>query len=431
MNSKNPNQEGVRMKILIIGAGAQGGPCASILSRDPEVSKIILGDIDLDLANKVKEKIASPKIEVKKLNAGDLGEIESAAKGVDVIITLTLTAYNDNVMKAALKVGAHYVDTSFGEPSLMDICERDNILSQIIQGRPIGLDREFKDAGLTAIAGCGASPGVVNVLARCLADKLDKVEAIRIRIGRKEMIPSEDVVSAWQPTWSPFRALWGYAVEPTIFENGKYKKYPIYSGYEAYRYPEPVDVIPLVYHQHQEPITLPHFIGKGIQYCDFKYTIDRNAGTLIKNGFASFEPIDVKGVKVAPIDVLMKLVRKPVDTFLTENSESVRQPISVAGRVAVEVSGRRGEEFIDYKVVYPISLYATPEERLALFERFGASNIYVSLPAIVGAKMCLAGKAPRGVIAAECLDPGHFLKMMAGMGAPIKFQEVCTKNAVW
>ena len=418
------------MKVLVIGAGAQGGACASILSRDPEFSEIILGDLDLDLATKVKEKIASPKITVQKLNAGDVGEIKLAAKGVDVIITLTLTAFNDNVMKAALSVGAHYVDTSFGEPSLMDICERDNILSQIIQKRPIGLDREFKDAGLTAIAGCGASPGVVNVMARYLADKLDVIDAIRIRIGRKEVIPSNDVISAWQPTWSPFRALWGYAVEPTIFEDGKYKKYPIYSGYEEYRYPEPVDMIPLVYHQHQEPITLPYFIGKGILYCDFKYTIDRNVGTLIKTGFASSEPVEVRGGKVAPIDVLMKLVRKPVDSFLTETAEIAGQSLPIMGRAAVEVSGKCGDELVDYKVVYPISMYAVPEERLALFNKFGASNIYVSLPAIVGAKMCLLGKAPRGVIAAECLDPIRFLKIMSEMGGPIKFQEVCTKNVL-
>ncbi len=115
------------MKVLIVGAGAQGGPCASALTRDSDTSEIILCDIDFDLANKVKEKIGSEKITAVKVDAGNVGDIEKAAKGVDVIINLTLTAFNPNVMKAALKVGAHYVDTSFGEPSLMDIRARDNI----------------------------------------------------------------------------------------------------------------------------------------------------------------------------------------------------------------------------------------------------------------------------------------------------------------
>jgi len=418
------------MKILVIGAGAQGGPCTSILARDPDIGQIILGDIDTDLAQKVKAKVNSSKVSVQKVNAGDVDDIVQAAKGMDVIITLTLTAFNDNVMQAALKTGAHYVDTSFGEPSLMDICARENMLGQIIQQKPIGFDREFKAAGLTAIAGCGASPGVINVMARYLADKLDAVDAIRIRVGRRSTTPSQEVISAWQPTWSPFRALWGYAVEPTIFEDGRYKKYPIYSGYEDYRYPDPVGVIPLVYHQHQEPITLPHFIGKGIKYCDFKYTIDKNAGTLIKNGFASSDPVNVKGVQVAPIDVLLAMVPKPGDTFLAETAESAGQPLTVAGRAAVEVSGRCGEEKVEYKVVYPISMYADGAERRALFDRFGASNIYVSLPAVAGAKMCLRNEAPRGVIAAECLDPVQFLKTMREMGAGVQFQEFCTRHPV-
>jgi len=416
------------MKVLVVGAGAQGGPCASILSRDKTVSKIILGDIDLGLANKVKDRLRSDKMSAVKLDAGDLADLERAAKGVDVIINLTLTAFDINIMKTALKVGAHYVDTSFGEPSLMDIRARDNILGQIIEKKPLILDHGFKEAGLTALVGCGASPGITNILAKYVCDKLDRVDEIRIRLGRKSLAPSTEVVTAWEPTWSPFRALWGYAVEPTIFEDGQYKKYPIYSGYEEYYFPEPVGMIPLVYHQHQEPITLPHFIGKGLRYCDFKYTIDTRAGTLIKTGFASSDPVDVKGVRVAPIDVLMKIVRPPVDSFLGEDENTAKLPPKIVGRLGIEVKGGKGAEGIEYKLVLPLSLYETVEEKLDMYRRFGASNIYVALPAIVGAKMCVEGHAARGVIAAECLDPAKFLKMMAGMGAPVKFLEVCSKK---
>ncbi len=416
------------MKVLGVGAGAQGGPCASILSRDKTVSKIVLGDINLGLANKVKGKLRSDKISAVKLDAGDMADIERAARGVDVIINLTLTAFDVNIMKTALSVGAHYVDTSFGEPSLMDIRARDNILGQIIEKKPLILDHGFKEAGLTALVGCGASPGIANILAKYVCDKLDRVDEIRIRLGRKSLAPSTEVVAAWEPTWSPFRALWGYAVEPTLFEDGQYKRYPIFSGYEEYHFPEPVGMIPLVYHQHQEPITLPHFIGKGIRYCDFKYTVDTRAGTLIKTGLASSDPVEVKGVRVAPIDVLMKIVRPPVDSFLGEDENTVKLPPKIVGRLGIEVKGGKGTEDIECKLVLPLSLYETVEEKLDIYRRFGASNIYVSLPAVVGAKMCVEGHAARGVIAAECLDPVKFLKMMAGMGAPVKFLEVCSKK---
>ena len=415
-------------KVLIVGAGAQGGPCASILARDKDVSEIVLGDIDLDLANKVKDKIKSDKISVMKVHAGKLEDIERAAKGVDAIINLTLTVFDSNIMQAALRNGAHYIDTSFGEPSVLDIRARDNILAQIIEKRPLSLDNQFREAGLTALLGCGASPGVFNVLAKYVSDKLDSVDAIRIRFGRRSLISPTEVVKGWAPTWSPFRALWGYAVEPTVFEGGKYRKYPIYAKCEDYTFPDPVGTIQLVYHQHQEPISLPHFIGKGIKYCDFKYTVDRQAGTFIKAGFANPEPVDVKGVKVVPRDVLLKLVSHPVDAFFTEDENTARLPLKVAACGVLEVSGAKSGQNMQYKISFAPTLFATPEERLEIYRKFGATNIYVALPAIVGAKMCMEGNAKRGLICAECLEPMKFLKMMAKIGWPLKFNETCSKE---
>ncbi|MCK4353972.1 MAG: saccharopine dehydrogenase NADP-binding domain-containing protein [Dehalococcoidia bacterium] len=415
-------------KVLVIGAGAQGGPCASILTRNKEVVKIVLGDIDLDLANKVKNKIKSDKVTTVKLDAAKVEDIERAAKGVDVIINLTLTAFCSNIMRAALRSGAHYVDTSFGEPTLLDIRARDNILSQIIEKRPVELDREFKEAGLTGLVGCGGSPGVVNVLARYVCDKLNRVDEIHIKLGSRSLESSAEVVSAWEPTWSPFRALWGYAVEPTVFEGGEYRKYPIYAKCEDYTFPDPVGTIPLVYHQHQEPITLPHFIGKSIKYAGFKYPVDTLAGAFIKMGFASPKAIDVKGVRIVPRDVLLKLVAHPVDTFFAEDESTAKLPLESAGLCILEIKGVRSGEEVTYTVSWPFSLFSNSRERLEIYRRFGATTIGVALPAVVGAKMCVEGEAEKGVIAAECLDPIKFLKMMSGMGAAVKFHEVVSKE---
>jgi len=122
-------------KVLVVGAGGQGGPCASILARDKDVSEVILGDIDLDLANKVKNKINSDKITAIKLDAGKVEGIERAAKGVDVIINLTLLEFALNIMKAALNSGVPYVDSATGEP----------LWTQLTKGQPLELDKEFQE----------------------------------------------------------------------------------------------------------------------------------------------------------------------------------------------------------------------------------------------------------------------------------------------
>ena len=68
-------------KVLIVGAGVQGGPCASILARDENVSEIVIGDIDEELAQKARDKIGSDKIKAIKLDAGNADHVAEAAEG--------------------------------------------------------------------------------------------------------------------------------------------------------------------------------------------------------------------------------------------------------------------------------------------------------------------------------------------------------------
>jgi lysine 6-dehydrogenase len=431
MRSNGDDVTGFTMsKILLIGAGAQGGPCASILSRDKEISEVVLGDINFGLAKKVCEKIGSEKITAVKLDASKTDDVVEAAKGADAVINLTLTAFDLNIMEAALCSGAHYIDTSFGEPDLMDIRARDNILNQIIEKRPIVYDREYRAAGLTGLLGCGVSPGTTNVIARYICDKMERVEEIRIRYGGRALDESSEVVKAWTPTWSPFRALWGYSIEPMVFEGGCYNKFPIFSSPEVYKFPDPIGPVLLSYHQHQEPITLPHFIGKGVRYCDFKYPVDVLVGAFVKMGFGSPDPIEVNGVKVSPRDVLLKLVRPPVNSFLAEDESSIGKPLDRLTLIVVEVKGTMAGVATDYRVVCPNSFYRTSDERRSVYERLGTAITSVALPAVIGTKMCLNGDADRGVICAECLDPEKFFKIAGDMGSPVKIEETITRTHV-
>ncbi|MCK4353975.1 MAG: saccharopine dehydrogenase NADP-binding domain-containing protein [Dehalococcoidia bacterium] len=405
-------------KLLVVGAGAQGAPCASILARGRDVEKIVLADVDLDVANKVRDKIKSSKITTMKIDVEKIEDLDRGAKEVDVVINLTLPRLNANIMKAALRNGAHYVDTAFDEP----------IWPQIIEKQPLEFDNEFKKAGLTALIACGGSPGITNVLTRYICDKLDRVDEIMIRVGNKSLKESKEPVKGWEPDWCPEIALMGYSFEPPIFEDGAYKHYPPFSECEEYDFPAPTGSVLLCYQAHEEAVTLPHFIGKGVKYVGFKYPVDMLAGAFIKMGFANSEPIDVKGVKVVARDVILGLVHHPVDFFLAEDENSARLPPESANPCVIEVKGEKSGENVKYIISWPLSLFTSTEEKLAFYRRFGATNIGTALPAIVGAKMCVEGEAGKGIIAPECLEPTKFLKVMAKMGAPVKFSEVLSKE---
>jgi saccharopine dehydrogenase-like NADP-dependent oxidoreductase len=407
------------MRVLLVGAGGQGAPCASILAADPDVSAVTLGDIDLDLANRVKDRVGGDKISAVRLDAGDVDALQAAARGVDAVINLTVIRFNPNIMQAALDNGAHYVDTATDEP----------IWGQLLRGEPLYLDQEFKEAGLTALIGCGATPGITNVLARYACDKLDHVDEIRVRAGSKTpgVVTEENVVAGWDPGWSPEVALIDYSDPSPVFEDGEFVFCPPFSGVETYDFPEPVGPVVVAHHCHEEAPFMGRFIGQGLKYVDFKYPIDPIAGALVKMGFASYDPIDVKGVEVAPIDVVSAMAPPPVGGFFTESEEMIQLPPPSVRATVVEVKGAEAGEEVTYRL--SIVLPPPAEEELKIFRRLGTVHIYVALPAVIGAKMCIAG-VQKGVITPECLEPMAFLKAMADMGAPLTFTEERTREVV-
>ncbi len=405
------------MKVLVVGAGGQGAPCASMLSRDPEVSEIVLADIDLELAEKVARKIGSDKIATMRVDAGNLKDLLKVARGVDAIINLTLPRFNLNIMEAAFKSGAHYVDSALGKL----------IWRQLVEEKPLAFDDDFKDAGLTAVIGCGGTPGVTNVLIRYACDKLDSVDKIRCLRGRKPIKKSKEIVEAWDPGWCPDVAIDDYAEEPVVFEDGEYKLFPPFSGVEEYEFPDPVGPLLVSWHVHEEAVTLPRFIGKGIRYADFKYPVDVVAGAFVKLGFASYDPINVGGVRVAPRDVLLSLVRRPVNSFFTEDESTVVAPSGWVGLMVMEIEGKKAGDKVKITITQG-GTEAKADEKLKMFRRLGTTRVFVAAPAIVAAKMSIKGDAERGVIAPECLDPIKFLKMMADHGVPVKFQEIMSRN---
>ncbi len=376
-----------------------------------------MADIDLELAEKVARKIGSDKIATMRVDAGNLKDLLKVARGVDAIINLTLPRFNLNIMEAAFKSGAHYVDSALGKL----------IWRQLVEEKPLAFDDDFKDAGLTAVIGCGGTPGVTNVLIRYACDKLDSVDKIRCLRGRKPIKKSKEIVEAWDPGWCPDVAIDDYAEEPVVFEDGEYKLFPPFSGVEEYEFPDPVGPLLVSWHVHEEAVTLPRFIGKGIRYADFKYPVDVVAGAFVKLGFASYDPINVGGVRVAPRDVLLSLVRRPVNSFFTEDESTVVAPSGWVGLMVMEIEGKKAGDKVKITITQG-GTEAKADEKLKMFRRLGTTRVFVAAPAIVAAKMSIKGDAERGVIAPECLDPIKFLKMMADHGVPVKFQEIMSRN---
>lgn len=404
---------------LIIGSGAQGAACASILAKAEDTKEIILADINLVQAEKVVKHINLPGIRAEYVDASDIEGLKKATFGVDIILNFSLIKFNVNIMRAAADTGVHYIDTAFDNP----------IWDQIISDDPWKTSKEYSEKNLTGIIGCGGAPGLINVFARYICDTMDEIESIKLRVGHKDLV-EKDKISTWVPSWCPEIALTDYSDPPIVFTDGKYTTVPAFDGLEEYDFPPPVGKNLIAHHHHEEPVTLPRFIGKGIKHVEFKYAVDLNAASFVKMGFASYNKIDVNGVQVSPIDVLMKLVRQPSDAFFSETEETAQKDPTSAHPYLVEVVGKKNGRDLLHKIWYPHSLISNGEQKLEAFRKFGTTVIAVALPAVAGAKMILKGKTERGVLSPECLDPIEFLKEMADLGWPVHFEEEITMSSV-
>lgn len=404
------------MKVLLMGAGGQGGPCASILSRDQSVEKIVIGDINAEMASKVAEKIGSDKVEVRKVDASDIDDIAKAAEGMDVLIDLVTPKYYYNILQGALKAKTNYVNTAY------DKFMWDNKMEL---GKKPKLYDEYVAAGKTAILGCGMSSGYTNVIARLYIDKCDTVKSVKVRLAKKDTAIGKygDAITAWNPGWDPRQALLDFKLPSTVFRDKKYElKTEPFSEIEEWDFPEPIGKTPVSLHAHEEPYSIPlSFAGKGLEYCDFKYYVNMQIAPVVSLGLASEELIDVNGAKVKPLDVVLAMVPKPGDGFLTEDpSKFEYMDKTKFVSMMVEVIGTKDGKEVRYNVSIP----TMEVPRQQNYDTYGSAKIAVALPAVVGAKMLAKGNQIKGVVFPHDLDPNEFLEEMSSTGFVHRFIEV-------
>lgn len=393
------------MKISVIGAGVQGSAIAFFLAKNREVSKIVCSDISLERAKRLAQKLGSSKISAKGVDASNASDLAEVIDDADVVINAAVPRYNLRIMDAALKSGAHYVDLATDTPVIANI------------EKELKLDSKWKDAGLTAVINQGG-PFVMSILARYAADRLDKVDAIRLRFGWRPITKEKEVIPVWTAVWSPEVAITEWTANPMIFENGKFKEAQQFSGIEDYPFPDPVGPVTLCFIEYEPVFTLPRFIGKGISYVDCKISLEPKIAALHLMGLASDKPIEVKGVKVAPLDVLLAVTKPPVEAKdMIASGEA-----DFIGCYIAEVKGEKANEKITYTMYRK---YRMSE----IYKKLGATWAEVAVPATITATLLAKGEIKaKGVIPPEGLEPKPFLKKLAEAG--MTFQESISKEVM-
>src|SRR5277367_1427851 len=226
------------MRIFVLGAGATGSLLAELLLRQGHT--VWCGDRDPARAHRfLGEKSTIPVAEV---NARNMLGIVRAARGCQLIVNASASVFNLIVMRAALRLRAHYLDLS------------SHLTKNPFKAEQFAYAKKFEEKRRTALINTGAAPGLTNLLVKRAADMLDEVQSVHIRIY--ESSESEDPISQWSPEVSFDEAI----SNPRIYRGKKFKLAKRFSELEKFHFPEPIGNANVVLAAQDEVATLPYFI---------------------------------------------------------------------------------------------------------------------------------------------------------------------------
>src|ERR1700752_4187086 len=165
------------MRIFVLGTGATGAYLGHLLTRQGH--QVTCGDRDLDRARGFLGK--KSKIPVVQVNARNLWGIVRAARGSQLVINASAAVFNEIVLRAALRIRAHYLDLGA------------HLTRNPFKAEQLRYDGRFKEKKRAAVITTGAAPRLTNLVVERAAALMDTVDGVYIRIY--ESTESDDPVS--------------------------------------------------------------------------------------------------------------------------------------------------------------------------------------------------------------------------------------------
>jgi saccharopine dehydrogenase (NAD+, L-lysine-forming) len=301
------------VKVLLVGVGGVGEAIAVIAKDKPWVEKLVLSDYNVDRVNEVHHTLGSPaKMPVEFVDASDRGQIVALAKkhGIDLVMNAVDPVFNEAIFDAAFEAGCNYMDMA------MTLSSPHPADPFTVPGVKLG-DYQFERSanwekkGLLALVGLGVEPGMADVFARYAEKHLfDEIEEIGIRDGANLEVRGYD----FAPNFSIWTTIEECLNPPVIWEEDRgWWTTPPFSEPEVFDFPEGIGPVECVNVEHEEVLLVPRWVK--CKRVTFKYGLGDEFINVLKVikmlGLDNRFPITVKGVKVAPRDVVAACLPDP------------------------------------------------------------------------------------------------------------------------
>jgi saccharopine dehydrogenase-like NADP-dependent oxidoreductase len=298
--------------VVLGGAGAMGQVAVRDLVSSQPVTEVVIADLSAERADKLRSTLGSSKVKAAQADINNHPALVALLTGATAVINSSPYQFNVQVMEAAWEAGCNYIDLG----GLFHVTRKQ-----------LELNAKFKEKNLLAIPGMGAAPGMTNVMAAHAASDLDSVDAVDMVVAGVDFTKNDH---PFLPPYALETILDEYAMEPMVFEDGRFVAKPAMSGEGLVDLPEPVGRVQAFLTLHSEIATIPlTYASKGIKRCTYRLGLPaefhERAKFLVQLGFGGKNEIDIDGVRVKPRRILSKMIEQhPIPQEEPNDCEVVR-----------------------------------------------------------------------------------------------------------
>src|SRR3954471_11155030 len=291
------------MRILLVGAGGVGGAFTAIAARRDFFETIVIADYDRSRAEKAAA--TDGRYAAAQVDASNADSVTALCKehGITHVMNAVDPVFNMPIFSGAFAAGADYLDMamSLSKPHPDAPYEQTGVKLGDEQFAATGW---WERAGRLALVGIGVEPGLSDVFARYAADHLfSEIDELGVRDGANLTVEGYD----FAPSFSIWTTIEECLNPPVVWEDGRgfYTTEP-FSEPEVFEFPEGIGPVKCVNVEHEEVLLIPRWVKAG--RVTFKYGLGDDFIGVLKTlallGLDRKEPLNVKGVSVAPRDVV-------------------------------------------------------------------------------------------------------------------------------
>ena len=395
------------MRILVVGTGGVGSAFAQIARRRSFFEHCALADYDPRRPAEVLAGLDDSRFSAHAIDASSKESIVELihVTRADAVLNSVDPLFNVPIFDACLEAGTTYLDMAMtlSEPHPTNPFEEVGVKLGDYQFERA---EAWEEKGVLALVGIGVEPGAADVFARYAADELfSEIDEIGVRDGANLVVEGYD----FAPTFSIWTTIEECLNPPVIWEKGRgwFTTAP-FSEPEVFDFPEGIGPVECVNVEHEEVLLVPRWID--CSRVTFKYGLGDEfievLKTLHKLGLDSKEPIPVKGIDVAPRDVVAAALPNPATLGERMSGKTC------AGTLVTGV-GKDGAPRRTY-------LYHVADNETTMREYGSQAVVWqTAINPVIALELLESGAwKGTGVLGPEALPPRPFLDKLAEYGAP-------------